>query len=72
MGLVLLHHSLMHDMYNCRGQVFVLICLKKKIIPDVFRIVSMSKVPSINDVTQIFGVFGPPPRFCHATYQYCL
>ena len=33
-----------------------------------------SKGPSINDVTQTFGVFGPPPPLSriHATYQYYL
>ena len=32
------------------------------------------KGPSINDVTQNFGVLGPPPPLSHihATYQYCL
>ena len=34
-----------------------------------------SKGPSINDITLLFHIFGPPPPcHCskHATYQYCI
>ena len=40
-----------------------------------FLLAAPIKEPSINDVTLIFGVFGPPPpplSRIHATYQYCL
>ena len=44
-------------------------CTVAKLAVNNWDLMCHTRGPSINDVTQIFGVFGPPPPLCHAFTQ---